>query len=76
MPEHVAREVDARTAGIERGKSKLVAEALTFYFADENRRALARVYAQAAHDLGFQDDNAAVQRDFAALDGEADRIIR
>ena len=75
LPEHVAREVDVRNAGSEHGKSRLVAEALTFYFADQDRRALALVYAEAAQDPEFQADNEADQRDFAALDREADRAI-
>jgi hypothetical protein len=35
--------------------------------------ALARIYAEAAADPLFTADNAAVQRDFAALDREADQ---
>src|SRR6266571_4601913 len=76
LPEHVAREVDLRHAGSEQGKSRLVAEALAFYFADQDRRALAAVYSEAAQDPEFQADNEAVQRDFAALDREADRAIK
>ena len=64
-----------RSAGSEQGKSRLVAEALAFYFADQDRRALALVYAEAAQDPEFQADNEAVHRDFAALDREADRAI-
>ena len=76
LPEHVAREIDVRHAGSEQGKSRLVAEALAFYFADQDRRALAAVYSEAAQDPEFQADNEAVQRDFAALDREADRAIK
>lgn len=76
LPEHIAREMDARHAGSEQGKSRLVAEALAFYFADQDRRALAALYAQAAEDPEFQADNEAVQRDFAALDREADTQIQ
>lgn len=76
LPEHVAREVDVRNAGSEQGKSRLVAEALAFYFADQDRRALAAEYMKAAQDPQFQADNDAVQRDFAALDREADGEIR
>jgi hypothetical protein len=76
LPEQVAREIDARHAGSEQGKSRLVAEALAFYFADQDRRALAAVYSEAAQDPQFQADNEAIQRDFAALDREADRAIR
>ncbi len=75
LPEHVAREVDVRNAGSEQGKSRLVAEALAFYFADQDRRALALVFSEAAQDPEFQADNEAVQRDFAALDRDADRTI-
>ena len=76
LPEHVAREVDSRNAGSEQGKSRLVAEALSFYFADQDRRALAAIYSEAARDPQFQADNEAVQRDFAALDREAEQAIR
>lgn len=76
LPEPVVRELDARSAGSERGKSRLVAEALAFYFAAQDRGALALVYAEAARDPGFQTDNEAVRRDFAALDQEVDGAIR
>jgi hypothetical protein len=75
LPEHVAREVDVRNAGSEQGKSRLVAEALAFYFADQDRRALSLVYSEAAQDPEFRADNEAVQRDFAVLDRDADRTI-
>ena len=76
LPEAVAHEVDQRCAGSERGKSRLVAEALAFYFAAQDRRALALLYSEAARDPQFQADNDAVQKDFAALDREADRALR
>ena len=76
LPAAVAREVDRRCAGSERGKSRLVAEALAFYFAAQDRRALALLYSEAALDPQFQADNDAVQKDFAALDREADRALR
>lgn len=76
LPEAVAREVDRRCAGSERGKSRLVAEALAFYFAAQDRRALALLYAEAAQDPQFKADNDAVRTDFAALDHEADRKLR
>jgi len=76
LPEAVAHEVDRRCAGSERGKSRLVAEALAFYFAAQDRRALALLYSEAAQDPQFQADNDAVQKDFAALDREADRALR
>ena len=76
LPEQVAREVDRRSARSERGKSRLVAEALAFYFAAQDRRALALLYSEAAQDPQFQADNEAVQKDFAALDHEADGALR
>jgi hypothetical protein len=76
LPEQVAREVDRRNAGSERGKSRFVAEALAFYFAAQDRRALALVYSEAARDPEFQADNEAVRLDFAALDHETDTEIR
>ena len=76
LPEAVAHEVDRRCAGSERGKSRLVAEALAFYFAAQDRRALALLYSEAAQDPQFQADNDAVQKDFAALDREADKALR
>lgn len=71
LPEAVARELDRRS-GSERGKSGMVAEALAFYFAAQDRRALAAVYGEAAQDAQFKADNEAVQRDFAFLDREVD----
>ena len=76
LPAAVAREVDRRCAGSERGKSRLVAEALAFYFAAQDRRALALLYSEAAQDPQFQADNDAVQQDFAALDREAGKALR
>jgi hypothetical protein len=76
LPELIAREVDLRNAGSEQGKSRLVAEALAFYFAAQDRRALAAVYAEAARDPEFRADNDAVEQDFAALDREAGRAVR
>ena len=67
----MASEVARRSAGSERGKSRLVAEALAFYFAAQDQRALAVLYAAAAQDPQFQADNEAVQKDFAPLDREA-----
>jgi hypothetical protein len=71
----MASEVDHRTAGSERGKSRLVAEALAFYFAAQDRRALALIYSEAAQDAEFRADNEAVGKDFAALDREADGAV-
>lgn len=44
------------------------AEVLAFYFAAQDRRALALLYAEAAQDPQFKADNDAVQTDFAVLD--------
>jgi hypothetical protein len=76
LPEGVAHEVDLRSVGSERGKSRLVAEALAFYFAAQDRGALALVFSEAAQDPEFQADNEAVHKDFAALDREADATVR
>ncbi len=72
----MAGELDRRSAGSARGKSRLVAEALTFYFADQDKRALAALYAEAAQDSHFRADNEAVQEDFAGLDREVDESPR
>lgn len=72
LPEPVAREVDRRTKGSARNKSRLVAEALAFYFAAQDTRALAVLYAEAADDPLFTADNEAIQADFASLDREVD----
>ena len=58
LPETVASELDRRS-GSERGKSRMVAEALAFYFAAQDRRALALLYAEAAQDAQFNADNEA-----------------
>jgi hypothetical protein len=71
LPEAVAGELDRRS-GSERGKSRMVAEALAFYFAAQDQRALAMLYTEAAQDAQFNADNEAVQRDFASLDREVD----
>ena len=76
LPDVVARDLDRRSAGSERGKSRLVAEALAFYFAAQDRQALALIYAEAARDAQFRSDNEGVQRDFASLDREVDRRAR
>src|SRR6266545_32442 len=70
LPESVASELDRRSAGSERGKSRMVAQALAFYFAAQDTRARAVLYAEAARDPQFRADNEAVQEDFAALDRE------
>jgi hypothetical protein len=75
LPEAVAGEVDRRCAGSAQRKSRLVAEALAFYFAAQDRRALAVLYTEAAQDPQFQADNESVQRDMSALDREMDRTL-
>jgi hypothetical protein len=72
LPESVASELDRRSARNERRKSRVVAEALAFYFAAQDRQALALLYSGAAQDPQFRADNEAVDRDFAALDRELD----
>jgi len=76
LPEPVARELDRHSAGSERGKSRVVAEALTFYFTAQDRKALAVLYAEAAEDPQFTADNEAVRKDFASLDQEVDGLPR
>lgn len=70
LPSEVASELDRRTAGQHRAKSHVVAEALAFYFAWEDKKALAAVYEEAARDPLFEADNRAVAEDFAVLDDE------
>ena len=70
LPETLARDIDRRCAGSPSRKSHVVAEALAFYFAAQDRRALEAVFAEAASDPLFRADNLAVQEDFAALDRE------
>ena len=72
LPEEIVAELDRRTAGGGRAKSAMVSEALAFYFAEQDRRALEAVYAEAASDPLFAEDNAQVLRDFAALDRNAE----
>lgn len=71
MPAPIVGELDRRAVGRARGKSAIVAEALAFYFAEQDREALAAVYAAAARDPEFAADNAKVASDFAELDREA-----
>lgn len=71
LPESLARKLDEHDAGSKK-KSRVVADALTSYFAERDRRALRAIYEEAALDPAFQEDNAAIQRDFAALDDELD----
>jgi hypothetical protein len=72
LPDGMADELDRRSAGSERSKSRMVAEALAFYFSAQDRQALAVVYGEAAEDALFNRDNADVLRDFALLDREVD----
>ena len=76
LPESVASELDRRNARSEHGKSRMVAEALAFYFAEQDKKALGVLYAEAASDPQFLADNEAVQEDFASLDREADAPSR
>ncbi len=68
LPTNLVAELDRRTVETARSKSALVADALALYFVARHREALAAIYAEAARDSAFQADNAAVLRDFAALD--------
>jgi predicted transcriptional regulator len=68
LPAAIVRELDRRASNGRRARSAVVSEALAFYFAEDYRRALAAVYAQAAGDAMFRADNDAVLADFAALD--------
>ncbi len=54
----------------------MVAEALAFYFAEQDKRALAVVYMEAARDPQFLADNEAIRGDFASLDRETEEPIR
>ncbi len=76
LPASLVIELDKRTANGARQKSAVVAEALTRYFAEEDREALVKIYQEAAEDPLFQADNASVLRDFAALDAEVDKDSR
>lgn len=73
LPAGLARELDARTAGRGKIKSRVVSEALAHYFEAQDRQSLAVLYEQAAQDPRFVADNRAVEEDFAALEGEVDR---
>ena len=68
LPSAIVRELDRRAADGRRARSAVVSEALAFYFAEDDKRALAAVYAQAAGDAMFRADNDEVLADFAALD--------
>lgn len=76
LPVSVAREIDRRNARSEGGKSRMVAEAIAFYFAEQDKKALLALYAEAARDPQFLSDNEAVREDFAALDRETDASSR
>jgi hypothetical protein len=68
----VADELDRRTEGRGKIKSRVVSEALAHYFEVQDRESLAALYEKAAHDPKFVADNRAVEDDFAALDDEAE----
>jgi predicted transcriptional regulator len=72
LPEAIVTRLDERAAGAGQAKSAMVSEALAFYFAEQDRKALEAVYAEAATDPLFAADNAQVLRDFAALDRDAE----
>jgi hypothetical protein len=71
LPAKVADELDRRTEGRGKIKSRMVSEALAHYFEAQDRESLAALYEQAARDPKFVADNRAVEEDFAALDDEA-----
>ena len=73
LPEPLARKLDERNAHSSRKKSRVVAEALARYFAEQDKDALRSIYEEAAADPLFQEDNAAVQEYFAGLDDRIDR---
>lgn len=68
LPSVLVRELDRRAAKGRRARSAVVSEALAFYFAEDDKQALAAVYEQAAGDAMFRADNHEVLADFAALD--------
>ncbi len=72
IPEPVVRELESRSSGSAKGKSLMVAEALAFYFAAQDRRALEAVFVEAAADPLFRADNEEIELDFATLDRDAD----
>ncbi len=72
LPEAIVTRLDERAADAGQAKSAMVSEALAFYFAEQDRKALEAVYAEAATDPLFAADNAQVLRDFAALDRNAE----
>ena len=76
LPAEVADELDRRTEGLGKVKSRMVSEALAHYFETLDRESLAALYQQAAQDPRFVADNRAVEEDFAALDDEASVLSR
>jgi len=70
LPGPIVDELDRRAGQRRQAKSAIVSEALAFYFAEQDREALAAVYAEAARDVDFAFDNDEVLRDFAAIDRE------
>jgi len=67
LPSALVRELDRRAAKGRRARSAVVSEALALYFAEDDKRALAAVYEQAAGDAMFRADNDEVLADFAAI---------
>lgn len=72
LPAELADELDRRTEGRGKIKSRMVSEALAHYFEAQDRESLAALYEQAARDPKFIADNRAVEEDFANLDEEAE----
>jgi len=72
LPAELADELDRRTEGRGKIKSRMVSEALAQYFEAQDRESLAALYEQAARDPKFIADNRAVEEDFANLDEEAE----
>jgi metal-responsive CopG/Arc/MetJ family transcriptional regulator len=70
LPAALVGELDRRAAKGRRARSAVVSEALAFYFAEDDKRALAAVYEQAAGDAMFRADNREVLSDFSALDAD------
>jgi hypothetical protein len=72
LPAALVRELSRRAAGRGRTKSAIVSEAVAFYFAEQDKQALAAVYTEAARDRWFVADNAEIMRDFGTLDREGE----
>lgn len=73
LPVEVISELERRSELLDQPRSEIVAEALSRYFASQDREELAVAYSAAARDPLFVADNEAVARDFALLDEETGR---